>query len=77
MDIIKEVFAWLMANYEGVFVILAGIVGLAEAIVRITPTKKDDGAVQRLGNGLKIVMDFLKIPNMKRADGKLGIHKKK
>lgn len=55
-----------MNNYMEVFAILGMLVAAAEAIVRLTPTKKDDGAVERVGNILRRVMDFLKIPNIKK-----------
>jgi len=63
----QNLLAWTMNNYMEVFAILGMLVAAAEAIVRLTPTKKDDGAVERVGNILRRIMDFLKIPkNIKK-----------
>ena len=59
-----EWFNWLMANYMDMMAILGAVVGVAEMVVRMTPTEKDDGFVQRLGGWIKGAMDFLKIPNI-------------
>ena len=60
------IFNWLMANYMELFLVLGGLVSVAEVVVRLTPTKKDDSAVERIGKLLRQVMDFLKIPNAKK-----------
>lgn len=49
-----------------------GMLAVAELIVRMTPTKKDDGFVQRIGNVIKKALDIVKIPNViKKDDSKL------
>lgn len=63
MESLKGLVQWLVENYDKMFLILAAVIGLAEAVTRLTKTEKDDGFVQRLGSGLKKVMDMLKIPN--------------
>lgn len=59
----KEFIAWIMEHYDDVGLVLAALVGVAELVVRLTPTQKDDGAVQRIGSIVKKVLDFLKVPN--------------
>ncbi len=54
---------WITANYQNVLIALAGLVAVGEVITRLTPTKKDDGFVERIGKVLKTIMEFLKIPN--------------
>lgn len=57
---------WIVANYVELFGAILGLVAVAEVIVRLTPTQKDDGAVERIGSFIKKVADFLKIPNVKK-----------
>jgi len=61
-----EIFKWVTANYQDVLLAVASVVAAAEVVVRITPTKKDDGAVERVGSFVRKVMDFLKVPNVKK-----------
>lgn len=39
---------------------------IAEAITRLTPTKKDDGFVQRAGEWIKFILDKIHTPNLKK-----------
>lgn len=61
-DLIK----FLGANYAEILMALSMIVGAAEIITRVTPTKEDDSFVERIGKGLRKVMDLLRIPNVKK-----------
>ena len=54
---------WLLENYVQFFTALAALLTAVEAVCRILPTKSPEGAVQRFGLILKIVMDTLKVPN--------------
>ena len=63
MGTIGAIFQWIVANYVNVFLALAALVGVAELVVRFTPTKTDDGAVERIGAVIRKIMNFLKIPN--------------
>ena len=74
MEMIKEIIAWTLANYEGIFVSLTLIIAGLEVGARITPTKKDDSALERIGGLLRKAMDFLKIPNVKIEDKRVGKH---
>ena len=66
MSIVISIGQWLIENYVQLFGILIGAIGLAEAITRITPTKKDDGFVERVGSFIRKIMDALRIPNKKK-----------
>lgn len=57
------VFKFIADNYVNFFVILIALIGVAELIVRLTPTISDDGAVERFAKVVKKICDFLKIPN--------------
>lgn len=76
MDTLREIWSWTMANYQGILISLATILVGLEGIVRLTPTKKDDTALERAGKIIHWLMDFLKVPNVKREDGKIvaGVH---
>ena len=63
-----EIIKWIMDNYADLLIAVSGLVGVAEIIVRFTPTEKDDGAVERIGKGLKKVLDFAKIPNAEKKN---------
>lgn len=60
-----ELVAWLTGNYVHMLEAMGAVVVAAELITRLTPTKKDDGFVERIGSALRVVMDFLKVPNLK------------
>jgi len=61
-----EFFKWVTSNYQDVLLAVAAVVAAAEVVVRITPTKKDDGAVERIGKVVKKLLDFFKVPNLKK-----------
>lgn len=77
MGILTEIWTWIAANYTGFFIVLMGLILVAESIARLTPTLKDDSAVERVGAWVRWVMDLLKIPNVTIKDGKLGVHEKR
>ena len=57
------IWMYIKSNPEMVIGIL---LGLAELITRLTPTKADDGFVMRLGVLIGKVFDLVKIPNRKK-----------
>ncbi len=61
-----ELFLWIQANYIELFQFLGTLIIAAEFIVRLTPTKSDDGFVHRVGSYLDKLFDILKIPNSKK-----------
>jgi len=66
LETIMSVGKWLAENYANILGILLSFVIFAEGITRLTPTKKDDGFVERVGSFIRGVMDALKIPNVKK-----------
>jgi len=52
--------AFITANYLW---LIPTSLAVLEGITRLTPTKKDDGFVKRLGGAIDFVMDNVKFPN--------------
>lgn len=77
MDTLREIWSWAAANYQGVLASVSMILIGLEGLVRLTPTKKDDTALERAGKAIRWIMDLLKVPNVKREKGKIvsGLHK--
>lgn len=77
MEKVKALLDWWAANKEMVgvlftalFAALVAVGGFAELVVRLTPTKNDDGFMERIGSFIKAAgekvswgLDKLKIPN--------------
>lgn len=57
---------WLKDNGMELVAALMAALTLAEVVVRLTPTKKDDGVVERIGAGLRKALDVLGIPNRRK-----------
>jgi len=78
MEILKEAFHWISENYANFLVCLSVIVTALESIARLFPTKNYHSGIERVGVILRKIMDFLKVPNVKREEGKIisGTHKK-
>jgi len=68
MEFFMSVYGWLKVNYIDMFMALSMLVAALEMVVRLTPTKADDGFVERLGSWNRKIMDFLKIPNIKKKE---------
>ena len=66
MEWISSIVNFLMENFGKISATLLAALGLAEAITRFTPTEKDDGAVERIGAFIRKVLDFFKMPNVKK-----------
>lgn len=58
--------AWLMENYGDLAALLLALLGVGEIVVRLTPTQKDDGMMERIGSFVRKVLDLLKMPNLKK-----------
>lgn len=61
-----SLWMWLQSNYMQMGEVLGLAVALAEAIVRLTPTTVDDGAVHRIGAYIDKLLDLLHIPSIKK-----------
>lgn len=68
MEALTEYWTWTVANYKGIFIVLATIYPTLELITRLTPTKKDDTFLERAGALVRKLMDILKIPNLKKKE---------
>jgi len=69
-DLMEQVMAfveWIKLNYVNVIIAISALTSFLEIVVRLTPTKTDDGFVSRLGKWIDIIMDFLKIPKIVKA----------
>lgn len=69
MELIQAILAWWNLNGGAIAGILLGILPVAELIVRLTPTQKDDTAVQRAGYWVRWFFDTIKVPNLKAGGG--------
>ena len=62
-EILNIAFMWVAGSP---YLSLSIGIAVAEFITRLTPTKKDDGFVQRAGTLIKFVLDAVKTPNLKK-----------
>lgn len=67
MNFLMELIAYLKEHGPAIAAIVLALLSVAEMIVRLTPTTKDDGAVERVGLWIRKVLDFLKVPNLKKG----------
>ena len=63
-------FEWIQANYIEVFAIIGMAYSLGLAIVKLTPTPKDDEALEKVASWLKFIAKIFGL------DLKQGINKK-
>lgn len=71
MEKVLEIWAYLKMHGPAMIVIIGMLLTIAEAVVRLTPTEKDDGAVERIGKRLRQAFDVLVkvFPNLKKGGG--------
>ena len=69
MELIKELVTWFMVNGPAVAGAVLGLLTVAETITRLTPTTKDDTAVERIGGVIRKFFDMLGLPNNKAGGG--------
>lgn len=78
MEFLMKFWAYVSANWYGILMAGSMILAAAEFVVRLTPSKSDDGAVQRVANVYNKLFELLRVPNIKKQDGKLivpaGVH---
>lgn len=72
MKFITELIAYLTTHGPTIVVLVLTLLAAAEAAVRLTPTEKDDGAVERIGKKIRGFFDMLEkvFPNIKKGGGK-------
>lgn len=58
MDNIKNIFTWIISNWDSIITMLLAFIGGVEVIVKWTETDKDDKAVSTLKSIIKKVNSF-------------------
>lgn len=66
MEEFRSMITFLLENLDKISALILTLLTVAELVVRLTPTKNDDGAVERAGKFIKKALDFLKVPNLKK-----------
>ena len=61
-----ELIRSAVSNVDDWGALILAVLIVAEAVVRLTPTKEDDAFVERVGKWVRRVLDFLRIPNVKK-----------
>lgn len=59
MNMIK----FVSEHYIDILKVIGSVIIVGQAVVRLTPTEKDDGFLTRVGKAYDSICDFLKIPN--------------
>ena len=76
-----ELIAYLSTHGPTMLVIGSVALLLADLITSLTPTKSDDLWVERVAKKYRKLLEFLKVPNIKRKEGSIivpdGTHRKK
>lgn len=44
----SEIIAWCSEHWQDVLAIIAGVIGVATVIVKLTPTQKDDSVLAKI-----------------------------
>ena len=55
---------WLIENYADLIAIAAGLIAVAEIVVNLTPSEKDNSVLLKIKNGLAAIF-----PNFKKGGG--------
>ena len=55
---------WLMEHYTDLIAIVVGLIGVAEIVVNLTPSEKDNSVLLKIKNALSAV-----IPNCRKGGG--------
>ena len=71
METIKSIFTYFITHGAVIAGVLVAMIAAAEAVVRLTPTKKDDTAVERAGKFIRKAIDYVGqfVPNKKEGGG--------
>jgi len=60
-----EIWTWLMENYPQLLIVVSSLLATAEVIVKLTPTKSDDSALERIGSFWTKLISW--IPGVKKS----------
>jgi hypothetical protein len=78
MEFLAKFWAYMSENWAGIIIAGGAILAAAETVVRLTPTKSDDGFVQRVANVYNKLFELTGVPNVKKEDGSFvipaGVH---
>ena len=55
---------WIMEHYADLLAILVGLIGVAEIVVNLTPSEKDNSILLKIKNALSAIF-----PNFKKGGG--------
>jgi len=61
-----DLITWFQTNYAELLKILTLMVVVGEMVTRLTPTKKDDGFIRRLGAIIDTALGVMKVPNLRK-----------
>lgn len=69
MEVITNVFAWLKAHATEILALWAGIIGVAEIIVKWTESKKDDEILGKIYTfGINLINFLTKLGLIKKEE---------
>lgn len=68
MESVKSFFMWFVTNWDNFLLALMLVTVALEAIVKLTPTKTDDGFVSRLGAFIDKLSKWMP-NNVKKPEG--------
>jgi hypothetical protein len=69
MILFKQIISYLIDNGAQIMAIIAALMTFLGLLVRLTPTKTDDQAFERLDKWLQKLFDILKVPNYRAGGG--------
>lgn len=69
MEQLKLIVNYFIANGPALAATVLAILSAAEMVVRLTPTQKDDTAIERIGSFIRRMFDLLGVPNVKAGGG--------
>lgn len=69
MEQLKLLVNYFIVNGPALAATILALLTAAEMVVRLTPTQKDDTAVERIGKFIRRLFDLLKVPNVKAGGG--------
>jgi hypothetical protein len=71
MGFLTEAYAYLSVHWPVLLALPMSVLGLLELAVRLTPTTRDDGFIERLGKKIRAFYDSLYrvFPNLKKGGG--------
>lgn len=49
MEMVSELWSWLVLNWPQLLMVIGSILGTLEVITKMTPTEKDDSFVEKMG----------------------------